>query len=78
MTTLLPRRIRDLALALGADPDGPSGSVNLHRVGHMKLGLISRFWLPFVARQTVLLGTCGFNWTTRFQPLDWLPVTDVP
>lgn len=76
MTPMLPRRIRDLALALGADPDNRSGSVNLYQTGRMKLGLTSRFWLPFAAYQTISLGTCGFNWTARFQPLGWLSVTD--
>jgi hypothetical protein len=45
-------------------------------MGRMKLGLASRFWLPFAARQTVQLGTCGFNWTARFRPFGWLSVTD--
>lgn len=72
----LPHVVSDLALRLGADPDCTFDTVGFSQTGAMRIALKSRLWLPFTARQTMAIRSCGFAWRARFLPLGYMTVTD--
>lgn len=72
----LPQLVSDMALRLGADPGCDVETVSFSQTGAMRISLQSRLWLPFTARQTMAVKSCGFAWNARFLPLGYMKVTD--
>ncbi|QNA83738.1 hypothetical protein G4G27_06850 [Sphingomonas sp. So64.6b] len=72
----LPVAVRDLAIRLGAEPQGRGAIVRLTQTGRMKRALGSDSWMSFSARQTIASGTCGFAWRARFGPIGMISVCD--
>ena len=72
----LPGAVYDLAMRLGALPEGAHSTVTLTQTGRMKRKLGSASWMDFSAEQTILPATCGFEWRARFGPGGIVSVSD--
>jgi hypothetical protein len=72
----LPAAVHDLAMRLGANPQGQSQRVTLEQVGRMKLSLDAKRWTPFTARQDIWSETCAFDWRARMAPFGAISVQD--
>ena len=62
----LPGPVYDLAMRLGASPEGAHSTATLTQTGRMKRKLGSTSWMVFSAVQTILPATCGFKWRACF------------
>ena len=69
----LPAAVYDLAMRLGANPEGPASTVKLTQTGRMKAKLNATSWMAFTATQTISTQECAFDWRARIGLWDQLP-----
>jgi len=73
--TDISKRIRDLAITLGADPVEVVQSVQFSQSGRMRDESSSK-WMHFRAQQSTWTSTCQFVWTARTGPAGLIRVRD--